>query len=206
MSPSFSSPGLSAPPVAPSATGTSARAASRTAFPTTGGIPAGPVGPTSAELLDFVRRTAGDEVLVSLLPLDPRVRTWLRLEGPYGSEGWLIGWPPGTGTGWHDHGGSQGAFATASGRLTEHSPSQPPPTDGRPVLEIGEGGHRQRELAVGDARAFGTHHVHEVVNPAHHGHAISVHVYHPPLPLMRRYSRHGRLLRLEEIEQPREWS
>ncbi|MBI0379756.1 cysteine dioxygenase, partial [Streptomyces albiflaviniger] len=64
---------------------------------------AGPVAPPSAaELLDFARRTAADAELVASLPLDPEGRTWLRLDGPGGSEAWLIGWPPGTGTGWHD--------------------------------------------------------------------------------------------------------
>ncbi|WP_459170928.1 cupin domain-containing protein, partial [Streptomyces stelliscabiei] len=57
-------------------------------------------GPTQAELLDFARRTAADGELIASLPLDPEGRTWVRLEGPGGSEAWLIGWPPGTGTGW----------------------------------------------------------------------------------------------------------
>lgn len=50
--------------------------------------------PTQAELLDFVRRTAADAELVDSLPLDPEGRTWIRLDGPGGSEAWLIGWPP----------------------------------------------------------------------------------------------------------------
>ncbi|MEW5543049.1 cysteine dioxygenase, partial [Streptomyces cyaneofuscatus] len=72
-------------------------------------------GPTVAELLDFVRSAAEDEALIASLPLDPEGRTWVRLDGPGGSEAWLIGWPPGTGTGWHDHADSVGAFTTASG-------------------------------------------------------------------------------------------
>lgn len=74
---------------------------------------AGP-GPTAAELLEFVRRTAADTDLIAALPLDPEGRTWIRLDGPGGSEAWLIGWPPGTGTGWHDHADSLGAFSTAA--------------------------------------------------------------------------------------------
>src|SRR6478752_5951016 len=54
---------------------------------------AGAPGPTVAELLDFVRRTAEDAALVASLPLDPEGRTWLRLDGPGGSEAWLISWP-----------------------------------------------------------------------------------------------------------------
>ena len=44
---------------------------------------------------------------IASLPLDPEGRTWVRLDGPGGSEAWLIGWPPGTGTGWHDHADSR---------------------------------------------------------------------------------------------------
>src|SRR3954468_20754269 len=103
-----------------------------------------PPTPTQAHLLAFVRRTAADAELIASLPLDPEGRTWVRLEGPGGSEAWLIGWPPGhgtgghregpggseawligwppgTGTGWHDHAESAGAFVTAAGELKENA-------------------------------------------------------------------------------------
>jgi hypothetical protein len=162
-------------------------------------------GPTSAQLLDFVRDIAADAALVASLPLDPEGRTWVRLDGPGGSEAWLIGWPPGTGTGWHDHGGSRGAFATASGGLTEQSLAVRLPTEGWKTLELAEGVDRQRQLRTGQGRAFGEHHVHEVLNESDREHAISVHAYYPPLPLMRRYSRTGAVLRLEQVEIPEEW-
>jgi hypothetical protein len=162
-------------------------------------------GPTEAELLAFVRTAAADAALVGSLPLDPEGRTWLRLEGPGGSEAWIIGWPPGTGTGWHDHGGSRGAFATARGRLTERSLAARIPTEGWKTLELAEGVDRERQLSDGRGRAFGPHHVHEVVNETAAAHAVSVHAYYPPLPLMRRYSRTGAVLRLEQTEQPGEW-
>ncbi|GAA3708900.1 cysteine dioxygenase [Streptomyces tremellae] len=164
-----------------------------------------PAGPSAAELLAFVRATAADETLVSSLPLDPEGRTWIRLEGPAGSEAWLIGWPPGTGTGWHDHGGSHGAFATAAGALKEDSLATRLPTEGWKTLELAEGVDRERVLEAGDGRAFGEHHVHEVRNESGTRHAVSVHAYYPPLPLMRRYSRTGQVLRLEEVELPEEW-
>ncbi|SCK58156.1 cysteine dioxygenase [Streptomyces sp. WMMB 322] len=171
--------------------------------------PAGPAGgapaPTEAELLDFVRETAADAGLVTSLPLDPGGRTWLRLNGPGGSEAWIISWPPGTGTGWHDHGGSHGAFATARGRLTEHSLATRLPTEGWKTLELADGVDRERELTTGRGRAFGPHHVHQVLNDTGSEHAVSVHAYYPPLPLMRRYSRTGALLRLEQVERPGEW-
>jgi hypothetical protein len=163
-------------------------------------------GPTAAELLDFARRTAADQDLVGALPLDPGGRTWTRLDGPGGSEAWLIGWPPGTGTAWHDHGGSWGAFATATGELTEQSLAAQLPTEGWRTLELAEGIDRERRLPTGRGRAFGPHHVHQVLNLSAEEHAVSVHAYYPPLPLMRRYSRTGPVLRLEDIERPEEWA
>ncbi|MFF4081336.1 cysteine dioxygenase [Streptomyces sp. NPDC001777] len=162
-------------------------------------------GPTVAELLDFVRRTAADPEVVASLPLDPEGRTWSRLDGPGGSEAWLIGWPPGTGTGWHDHADSIGAFATAAGALKELSLAARLPTDGWKTLELTEGIDRARELTTGQGRAFDRHHVHEVLNESATEHAVSVHAYYPPLPRIRRYSRTGHLLRLEQVERPEDW-
>ncbi|WP_372410045.1 cysteine dioxygenase [Streptomyces luteireticuli] len=162
--------------------------------------------PSAADLLRFARGVAADASLVSSLPLDPEGRTWIRLEGPGGSQAWLIGWPPGTGTGWHDHGGSHGAFVTADGRLTEQSLTAQLPTEGWTLLELAEGVDRERQLAAQDGRAFGPHHVHQVFNSSEEEHAVSVHAYYPPLPLMRRYGRTGRVLRLEEVEWPEEWT
>ncbi|NKQ29358.1 cysteine dioxygenase [Streptomyces galbus] len=165
----------------------------------------GPAAPTQAELLDFVRRTAADAELISSLPLDPEGRTWVRLEGPGGTEAWLIGWPPGSGTGWHDHADSVGAFLTAQGELTENSLAARLPTDGWKTLELTEGVDRSRRLPAGRGRAFGRHHVHEVFNESTEHHAISVHAYYPPLPQIRRYSRTGATLRLEQVERPEDW-
>ncbi|MFE6916248.1 cupin domain-containing protein [Streptomyces rubiginosohelvolus] len=161
--------------------------------------------PTITELLDFVRRTARDEALIASLPLDPEGRTWIRLDGPGGSEAWLIGWPPGTGTGWHDHADSIGAFTTAAGSLKEHSLAVRLPTDGWKTLELTDGVDRSRELATGQGRAFGQNHVHEVLNESEDVHAVSVHAYYPPLPRIRRFSRTGAVLRLEQTESPEDW-
>ncbi len=161
--------------------------------------------PTQAELLDFVRRAAADAELIASLPLDPQGRTWVRLDGPGGSEAWLIGWPPCTGTGWHDHADSVGAFMTASGELKENSLAARLPTDGWKTLELTDGVDRERRLPAGQGRAFGRHHVHEVLNESPDRHAISVHAYYPPLPRIRRYSRSGGILRLEQVERPEDW-
>lgn len=209
MSSSLDSLGTPAPAVSASIAAAakavaSSAANSRVAAPAVGTVPARSV-PTQAELLAFVRRTAADTELVATLPLDPEGRTWIRVDGPGGSEAWIIGWPPGTGTGWHDHGGSYGAFATATGALQEDSLAARLPTEGWKTLELAEGVDRERKLTKGDARAFGSHHVHEVRNESDADHAVSVHAYYPPLPLMRRYSRTGAVLRLEQVERPQEW-
>ncbi|MFD0146720.1 MULTISPECIES: cupin domain-containing protein [unclassified Streptomyces] len=164
-----------------------------------------PSAPTAADLLDFVRSTAADTELIDSLPLDPEGRTWVRLEGPGGSEAWLIGWPPGTGTGWHDHAESQGAFTTARGTLTENSLAVRLPSGGWKTLELADGVDRERRLPAGKGRAFGQHHVHEVLNESGDTHAVSVHAYYPPLPLIRRFSRSGAVLRLEQVERPEDW-
>ncbi|MEV4788487.1 cysteine dioxygenase [Streptomyces tuirus] len=161
--------------------------------------------PTQADLYDFVRRTAVDTELIDSLPLDPEGRTWVRLDGPGGSEAWLIGWPPGTGTGWHDHADSVGAFLTASGELRENSLAARLPTDGWKTLELAGDVDRERRLRAGQGRVFGRHHVHEVLNESPDRHAISVHAYYPPLPQIRRYSRSGPILRLEQVERPEDW-
>jgi hypothetical protein len=131
--------------------------------------------PTQAELLDFVRRAAADAALIDSLPLDPEGRTWVRLEGP------------------------------ASGELKEKSLAARLPTDGWRTLELTEGVDRERRLTAGKGRSFGRHHVHEVLNESTEKHAISVHAYYPPLPQIRRYSRTGQVLRLEQVERPEDW-
>ncbi len=190
-----------------SVSGSSARTGSVTTATGPGAV-SGPTtgsGPSSAELLDFVRRAAADPRIVASLPLDPEGRTWLPLDGPGGSEAWLIGWPPGSGTGWHDHADSIGAFTTATGTLKEYSLAARLPTDGWKTLELTDGIDRSRVLTAGRGRTFGRHHVHEVLNESATEHAVSVHAYFPPLPRIRRYSRTGSVLRLEQVERPEDW-
>ncbi|MGW2179225.1 cysteine dioxygenase [Streptomyces sp. NPDC001732] len=190
-------PAASVPAPAPTSASASADDSGATTAPA--------AAPTAAELLDFVRRVAADAKIVASLPLDPEGRTWIQLDGPGGSEAWLIGWPPGTGTGWHDHADSIGAFTTAAGALKELSLAARLPTDGWKTLELAEGIDRSRQLTTGQGRAFGRHHVHEVLNESATEHAVSVHAYYPPLPRIRRYSRTGNLLRLEQVERPEDW-
>jgi len=187
-------------------TSTTAATAATAAIPH-GTAPA-PTAPTLDELLAFARTAAADPGLAArlrALQTSPDARNWIPLAGPAGSEAWVIGWPPGAETGWHDHGGSVGAFATAAGRLHESSLAVPLPGAGWRSLELLPDLDRERTLPAGAGRAFGAHHIHQVVNPSPDEHAISVHVYYPPLPLMRRYSRRGRVLGLETVERPEQW-
>ncbi|QUW94211.1 hypothetical protein KE639_05473 [Streptomyces sp. V17-9] len=100
---------------------------------------------------------------------------------------------------------SVGAFVTAAGELKENALAARLPTDGWKTLELSDGVDRERRLTAGQGRAFGRHHVHEVLNESSDRHAVSVHAYYPPLPQIRRYSRSGQTLRLEQIERPGDW-
>jgi mannose-6-phosphate isomerase-like protein (cupin superfamily) len=100
--------------------------------------------------------------------LDPEGRWYERLHRDNDQEIWLISWLPGQATGLHDHGGSSGAFAVALGDLEERDLTA------------------TRRLTVGQSRAFGPDHVHDVRNTSN-APAVSVHVYSPPLTVMNRY-------------------
>jgi mannose-6-phosphate isomerase-like protein (cupin superfamily) len=122
---------------------------------------------------------ARPEEWVHRVRLDPQGRWYERLHQDADHEIWLISWLPGQSTGFHDHGGSAGAFAVALGALEEHR------VNGR------------REVGAGQARSFGPDYVHDVRN-ASDAPAVSVHVYSPPLSTMRRYDLDagGELVRL----------
>ena len=85
---------------------------------------------------------------------------------------WVISWPEGTETGWHDHGDASGAFAVASGVVIEQTWAL--------------GAVQHRTLTEGDTRAFGRDHVHNVVGVGP-GRALSVHAYAPALVTMGRF-------------------
>jgi predicted metal-dependent enzyme (double-stranded beta helix superfamily) len=115
-------------------------------------------------------------------------RWYQRLELTEDYELWLLSWLPGQHTGFHDHCGSAGAFAVASGELQERTVRLARPSSER----TGDSGRSARpRLAVasftaGAVRSFGPRHVHDVVNDSVIP-AVSIHAYSPPLPGMRRY-------------------
>jgi predicted metal-dependent enzyme (double-stranded beta helix superfamily) len=89
-------------------------------------------------------------------------------------EVWLLSWLPGQGTGFHDHGGSAGAFTVARGALQEWTAP-----GGRPSPVAAS-------RAQGEVRSFGSWYVHHVINASAEP-AVSVHAYSPPLESMRRF-------------------
>lgn len=137
---------------------------------------------TSTDLLAHARRLAADpESWPATLHFDTAERWYTRLTDAGGHEAWLLTWLPGQQTGWHDHGGSAGAFLVVSGRLREDT----------------VGG--SRHLPSGTGRHFGARHVHRVLNDGLLP-AISVHVYSPALTSMTRYEQVGGTLRKLAVE------
>ncbi|MDP9221782.1 MAG: cysteine dioxygenase [Actinomycetota bacterium] len=176
-----------------------------------------PVRPqlTPAALRRIARGFAADRELLTRCPVDDGERTWLRLPTGPDVAAWLIRWPAGTSTGWHDHIGADGrgvggVFTVAAGELTESWWS------GHSVV--------RRTLSRGALRSFGPDHVHQVApartlgggsggpgaEAAERGEssepAFSVHVYSPVLVAMRSYRIYaGRQLVLTGVGPLDEW-
>jgi len=140
---------------------------------------------TRNQLLRTARLFATDPDLHRQVDLSAAERTWHRLDATDHLEIWLIGWPVGTSTGWHDHLQSEGAFLTVSGDLAEQTWSG--------------GAVHDRWLWEGEGRSFGPHHVHNVANLGDRP-ALSVHVYSPALRGMTRYALIDNALRQTGIE------
>lgn len=129
---------------------------------------------TPAELAAKVRElTATPADWVTRVRLDPEGRWYEQIHVDSSFELWLISWLPGHGTGFHDHGGSAGAFSVVWGALDECVP---------PGSEA-----RVRRISAGVVRSFGPRYVHDVRNTSKSSVAVSVHGYSPPLSEMTRY-------------------
>ena len=89
----------------------------------------------------------------------------------------MISWLPGQATGFHDHGGSAGAFTVVWGTLMES----------RVVGGALTGQVLAKPVGAGRLRAFGPRYIHAVRNAAASAIAVSVHAYSPPLTVMTRY-------------------
>ena len=126
---------------------------------------------TDTPLVDLLHESARDRRLWDLLTPHESKRTWTRVRTTRDLELWLISWPPGTCTDWHDHGSATGAFTVLGGALVEHS---------------WDGALRLRDLAAGQTCVFGSGHVHDVRNASDQP-ALSLHAYAPRLESMTRY-------------------
>lgn len=130
------------------------------------------------QLTDVVRRLAASPAeWLPRVRLNPDGRWYERIHIGGSHEVWVISWLPGQATGFHDHGGSAGAFAVVWGTLTEH----------RVVGGVTTGQVLAKPVGAGGSRAFGPRYIHDVRNAARSAVAVSVHAYSPPLPEMTRY-------------------
>ena len=150
--------------------------------------PTGPSGEPRPPL-DVLREVARHPALSRLVEQHPTQRRWHRIETDHDVEVWLISWPPGSSTGWHDHGTARGAFATLRGCLTEDSWA------GRTF---------RRRLSAGEARTFPAWHVHDVSNHTDR-HALSLHAYAPALASMTRYRVEDGRLVVTDVERAGAW-
>jgi predicted metal-dependent enzyme (double-stranded beta helix superfamily) len=125
-----------------------------------------------AQLLRTARLLASDPELPNLVDPGSGERHWVELDSSPYLQVWLLSWPAGTHTGWHDHGDSAGAFFIVRGVLQEQT------------LQ----GHRCKDRTVfaGDGRSFGPKHVHHVANVGVET-AVSLHLYTPRLTTMTQY-------------------
>lgn len=140
---------------------------------------------TRSQLLRTAQLFATDPDLEREVDLNATERSWRRLDATAHLEIWLIHWPVGTSTGWHDHLKSEGAFLTVKGELAEQSWSANAAHD--------------RYLWEGEGRSFGARHIHNVANLGDRP-ALSVHVYSPALRGMTRYALLDNTLRQTGVE------
>jgi predicted metal-dependent enzyme (double-stranded beta helix superfamily) len=131
---------------------------------------------TPQQLAAEVRRlTSVPAEWAARVRLDPEGRWYEQVRVTDACELWLISWLPGQSTGFHDHGGANGAFGVVWGELDEH------------IAARGAAGSAIRAVSAGQVRSFGAHHLHDVRNSAADSVAVSVHAYSPPLSAMTRY-------------------
>ena len=130
------------------------------------------------QLADVVQRLAASPAdWIARVRLNPAGRWYERIHLDDSHEVWVTSWLPGQATGFHDHGGSAGAFAVVWGTLTEHR-----------VTGAAATGHvLAKPVGAGGSCAFGPRYIHDVRNAATSALAVSVHAYSPPLPQMTRY-------------------
>jgi rhodanese-related sulfurtransferase len=128
---------------------------------------------TPEELAEIVSLFTSQEGWIDRVRLRAEGRWYERLYQGQDYDIWVISWLPGQSTGFHDHGGSSGAFVVATGILEEHRPDE-----------------QTRVLHPGKPRAFGPDFAHDVRNVSL-APAVSIHAYSPPLDEMNEYELDG---------------
>jgi predicted metal-dependent enzyme (double-stranded beta helix superfamily) len=148
------------------------------------------------QLAEVVRRLAASPAeWVTRVRLNTAGRWYERIHLDDSHEVWVISWLPGQATGFHDHGGSAGAFAVVWGTLMER----------RVVGGVSTGHVLGKPVGAGGTRAFGPRYIHDLRNAAPAVVAVSVHAYSPPIPQMTRYDlTPGGLVKLG-IDGPAAW-
>ena len=124
---------------------------------------------TPAELAGIVETAAKSNEWIGRVRLCAERRWYERVHHGPDYDLWVISWLPGQSTGFHDHGGSSGAFLVVSGVLEELRP------EGQTYL-----------AERGNSRSFGPDYAHDVRNVSN-APAISIHAYSPPLTEMNDY-------------------
>jgi hypothetical protein len=136
------------------------------------------------QLAAVVRRLAGRPAeWVSRVRLDTEGRWYEQIHAAGSYELWLISWLPGHTTGFHDHGGANGAFSVVWGTLDEcmvRGTSGVRGTNGAFPVTVAS-------VGKGVVRSFGPHYIHDVRNSSKDSVAVSIHAYSPPLAAMTRY-------------------
>jgi len=147
----------------------------------------GPVAPEGAERLQALACDAAEAIARDAFRYEaaPGTRRYARVRSAPDHDVWVIVWGPGSSVAPHDHGGSRGAFAVASGALTDRTST---PT----------GRNRATVVPPGGVQAVDADTVHGVANPTGVS-AVSVHVYSPPLASMAFYDGGRRELWREEV-------
>ncbi len=107
---------------------------------------------------------------------DEAHRWWLLLLRAHNVEVRILSWETNQSSGWHDHGGSSGAFAVTAGTLMEQY---------RAADNISLASCRFRP---GDVGSFGPDHVHDVDYESGRP-AVTIHAYSPPLRGLTYYDR-----------------
>jgi hypothetical protein len=130
------------------------------------------------QLADVVRRVAASPAeWLTRVRLNPASRWYEQIHLDDSHEVWVISWLPGQATGFHDHGGSAGAFTVVLGTLME-----------RRVVGGQASGHvLAKPVGASGARSFGPRYIHDLRNATAASVAVSVHAYSPPIAQMTRY-------------------